>query len=386
VIIAILQMCFAVRAEISVLHGAELHWLFGGVLAPPFVALPLSSETMGISMLTYVFSKSNLWRAACCAVVLLSAAAVRGETWAERLGYDADKKVIIVHLQEMGLAYETNAAGRKLCEEGGACSSSAMAPCPWFADFAAWSREHKDADVGLALSLNSQRGNYRWQPVARDDQVRSLVDQKGLLWPVVMQTTVNAVVEEAEVELRAQILRAQLEGLQPTHLTTQMGALYTRLDLTHLYLGLAQEYWIPALVVELTPEHIERFRRLGVPLPDELAAAIQDYPLPKLDDLQFVPSGETYEEKKQGLLALVDGLSSGLTSVEFYPAVESPALRQIVDDAEQRLWDAQLLEDPDVKARLAADDVVLTTWREIMQRFEGTAEAKKPADAADAAH
>jgi chitin disaccharide deacetylase len=315
--------------------------------------------------------------------VFLAAHGARAETWAERLGFDADKKVIIIHAQEMGLCFETNAAGRQLFEQGIACSSSAMAPCPWFDDFADWSRAHKDADVGLALTLNNQSSHYRWQPLARDEQVRSLVDQKGFLWPTVMQTTVNADVTEVETELRAQILRAQLDGLEPTHFTTQMGALYTRLDLTRLYLGLAQEYWIPAVVVELTPEHIERFRGMGVPLPDELAVAIQEYQLPKLDDLQFVPSGATYEEKKQRLLKLIDGLSLGITSVEFYPAVESPALSHIVDDAEQRLWDAQLLHDPDITARLGADDVVLTTWREIMQRFEGTAEAKAPATTQD---
>lgn len=318
-----------------------------------------------------------------CLGVFMTTDGVSAETWAERLGFNADKKVIIIHAQEMGLCFETNDAVRQLLEQGATCSSSAMAPCPWFADFAHWSRAHKDADVGLALTLNSQSPHYRWQPVARDEQVRSLADQKGLLWPTVMQTTVNADVAEVEVELRAQILRAKLDGVQPTHFTTQLGALYTRLDLTRLYLGLAQEYWIPAVVVELTPEHIERFREMGVPLPEDLAVAIQEYPLPKLDDLQFVPSGATYDEKKQRLLELIDGLPSGITSVEFYPAVESPALSHIVDDAEQRLWDAQLLQDPEVGARLASDDVVLTTWREIMQRFEGTAEAKAPTTAQD---
>jgi len=257
-----------------------------------------------------------------CLCVFITTDGVSAETWAERLGFDADKKVIIIHAQEMGLCFETNDAVRQLFEQGSTCSSSAMAPCPWFADFADWSRAHKDADVGLALTLNSQNSHYRWRPIGRDEQVRSLVDQKGLLWPTLMQTTVNADVAEVEVELRAQILRAQLDGVQPTHFTTQLGALYTRLDLTRLYLGLAQEYWIPAVVVELTPEQIERFREMGVPLPEDLAVAIQEYPLPKLDDLQFVPSGATYDEKKQRLLELIDGLSSGITSVEFYPAVD----------------------------------------------------------------
>ncbi len=318
-------------------------------------------------------------RAATSLLALVAANCARSETWAERLGFDAGKKVIIIHAQEMGLCFETNAAGRRLCEQGAACSSTAMAPCPWFADYAAWSRGHKRADAGLALTLNSPWRRYRWQPLARDEQVGSLVDQEGFLWRTVMQTTVSADVEEVELELRAQIMRAQMAGLRPTHLTTELGTLFTRLDLAQLYLRLAREYWIPAVVVELTPEHIERFRHMGFPLPEELTEAIQDYPLPKVDDLQFAPAGATFEEKKQKFLQLIDGLSPGLTSVEIFPAVDSPALRRIVDDAQQRVWDAQLLQDHDVKARLAADDVEVTTWREIMQRFEGTTDAGAPA-------
>lgn len=339
---------------------------------------------MGFRMVSRTSDSTRLLRAVGCVAALLVADVAKCETWADRLGFDPEKKVLILHAQEMGLCFETNAAVKNLVEQGVAVSSTAMAPCPWFADLAAWSRAHQEADVGLALTLNNQCANYRWQPVADRDQVRSLVDQEGNLWPLVMQTTINANAEEVEIELRKQIERAQSKGLYPTHFTTHQGALYTRLDLTRLYLGLAQEYWIPAVVVELTPEHIERFQQQGLPLPDELAAAVQDYPLPKLDDLQFVPDGANYEEKKQRLLALIDGLSPGLTSLEFYPAVDSPALRQIADDADQRAWDAQLLEDPEVKARLGADDVRVTTWREIMQRFEGAADTEASAAEADA--
>ena len=38
--------------------------------------------------------------------------------------------------------------------------------------------------------------------------------------------------------------------------------------------------------------------------------------------------------------------------------------------AEQRVWQAQVLNDPEVQAFLKEQDVILTNWREIMQRFE----------------
>lgn len=300
-----------------------------------------------------------------------AAPTVRAETWAARLGYPEGQKVILLQTREMGLCYATNAADEQLWSEGVRHSSAAMAPCPWFADYVDRTRDYPKSDVGLTLTLNSEWPRYRWQPLAHDDAVASLVDQQGYLWTTTTQTLVSAAPADVESELHAQILHANLAGMRPTHLTTHLGTLYSRADLVEVYLKLAQSYWIPAVIIELTPDQLDRFRSMGFPLPDELVAAVQAYPLPKLDDLQFVESAESYEAKKAAFLELVDGLQPGLTSIALHPAVDEPALRRIVDNAEQRVWDLQLLVDPDIRDRLNAADVTLTTWQEIMDRFEG---------------
>ena len=48
------------------------------------------------------------------------------DTWAARLGYPADAKVVILHGSELGLSYETNAAGRNLFESGTLRSASGL--------------------------------------------------------------------------------------------------------------------------------------------------------------------------------------------------------------------------------------------------------------------
>jgi hypothetical protein len=141
--------------------------------------------------------------------------------------------------------------------------------------------------------------------------------------------------------------------------------------LIEVYLRIARQNWIPAMVVELTPEQVERFRRQGFPLPDDIIALLANYPLPKVDDLRIVGPADTYEAKKQGFLTLVRELSAGLTQIALHPAAESDALKRIMPDWQQRVWDARLMGDDDVRAALAADGVVLTDWREIMRRFQG---------------
>jgi len=296
---------------------------------------------------------------------------VQAETWAERLGYPADRKVLVLHAHEMGMCYETNSAIARLLQAGIIRSASAMAPCPWFADAADWSSQHAEADLGLELTINSEFDSYRWRPIAGDPLVATLLDSNRFFWQTTIQTMVNASAEDVERELLAQLALARSSGLRPTHLTTHLGTLVTRPDLIEVYLRLARQQWIPAMVVEVTPEHIERFRRQGFPLPDDLIQLFEDYPLPKLDDLRIMPPADTYEEKKQALLTVIRDLPPGLTQIALRPAAESDALKRITPDWQQRVWEAQLLADKDVQAALHGDDVVLTDWRDIMQRFEG---------------
>jgi predicted glycoside hydrolase/deacetylase ChbG (UPF0249 family) len=318
------------------------------------------------------------WAAAAAAQILQAA------TWADRLGFPADRKVVILHAHELGMCYETNAGVSQLLEAGLVRSASAMAPCPWFADAAEWRRDHADADVGLELTLNSELDHYRWKPASVGDLAPSLRDAEGFLWRSPIQTMVNASAEDVEHEVLAQIERAERAGLTPTHLTTHLGALITRPDLIEVYLRTARERWIPAVVVELTPAHVARFEEQGFPLPDDIIELVSSYPLPKVDDLRHIPETETFEQKKEQVLALLDGLKAGITQIAFRPAVASDALPRITEDWQQRVWDAQLFQDPDVAAALRAREIIVTDWKELMRRFEGAAdEPQADADSND---
>jgi predicted glycoside hydrolase/deacetylase ChbG (UPF0249 family) len=298
---------------------------------------------------------------------------VHAETWADRLGYPAGSKVVVLHANELGMCHETNAAWAKLLESGIVKSGSAIVPAPWFGDFAKRSVAHPNADIGIELTLNSEFDDYRWQPVA-SGLVPSLADGDGFLWRTPNQTASNASVEDVEFELLAQIERAKESGLDPSHLTTHLGTLVTRPDLIEVYLRIARQEWIPAMVVELTPEKIEQLAAQGYALPEDVIELFSDYPLPKVDDIRHVGPAESYDAKKQAFLKMLSELPPGITQISLRPAVASDALSSITDDAQQRAWDAELLADEEVRQALTTDGVVLTDWREIMRRFDGAPE------------
>ena len=171
---------------------------------------------------------------------LVASAPVWADTWAERLGYPARTKVLVLHANELGVSYETNAAGTKLLEEGLVGSAGAVVPAPWFSDLAKWTKVHPHADVGLELTLNSELSNYRWKPVLSTGVVPSLVGADDFLWLLPVQTMVNATADDVERELRAQINRARISGLDPSHLTTHLGTLVTRPDFMEVDLRIAR--------------------------------------------------------------------------------------------------------------------------------------------------
>lgn len=309
----------------------------------------------------------------------------RAAHWAERLGYPADARVVILQAAEMGVAYEFNAVGKQLAAEGPCRSFSVVAAAPWFQDFAQASRQEPMGDVGIALCFLSDGHGYRFGPVAPRNEVPSLVDNDGMFPSLTTRFELRATVADVEHELRAQIERARMAGLQPTHLNSQRGLLVLRHDLAKVYLQVSIDNWIPAVMVDLTPALLERFRAAGFPLEDEMVALVRAYPLPKLDDLYFSPVGETYEEKRERLFELLRTLPPGLTQIQFQPALDSPALPSITPDPQQRVWDAQLLADPQLKELLADEDIIVTNWKEVMERFEGAPRDVELSETEDAA-
>jgi len=306
-------------------------------------------------------------------VTLATGDRATARTWAETLGYPPEARVLIIHASQMGMSFETSHAGKQLLERGIVQSVDAMPPCPWFGEFSNWARENSKYDVGVSLTFTGEAKHYRWGPISPRSEVESLVDGDGFLPRASLQFINSADPEQVEQEMEAQLNYARKAGIRPGHLTAHQGILYLRTDLAKRYLNFAQKHWIPAVVVELTPEKLGKLREDGFPIQDEMVDLIAQYPLPKVDDFQIMPAGEHYEQKRDNFMQMVRGLSPGITQIVALPATESEALKQIDPNWQQRVWDAKLLSDPEVEAFLKSDGIVLTNWQEMMRRFEGEA-------------
>jgi predicted glycoside hydrolase/deacetylase ChbG (UPF0249 family) len=170
------------------------------------------------------------------------------KTVQERLGYPETARLLVIHADDLGMNHSVNRATFEALEKGWITSASILVPCPWFPEVARWAKDHPAADLGIHQALNSEWANLRWGPVSSIDKVPSLLDADGYFPADTDAVARHARIPEAEAELRAQIDRAQSNGIHPTHLDTHMATLFGSSELYKLYQRMGYQYGIPILV------------------------------------------------------------------------------------------------------------------------------------------
>ena len=285
-------------------------------------------------------------------------AALSAQTLAERLGYPPGTKLIIVHADDLGETHAVNAAAIKALEGGTINSASLMVPCPWFPEMADYAKSHPDADLGLHLTLTSERVYYRWGPVAPADKVPSLVDENGYFhhdWE--HNQHVNA--KEVEIELRAQIERALAMGVRPTHLDShQYRLIMNGKELFDAVLRVAHEYKLPVFVTrDWFAEHPYLQASLS---PSDIV----------LDHTVTIEAEVPPEKWAEFYLTALKNLQPGVTEFVIHPGFDDEELRAAT--RERSTWgsswrqrDYDFFTSDQFRQTLAQQHIQPITWREL---------------------
>jgi len=302
-----------------------------------------------------------------------SAAQAAGErTYAERLGWPAGTRAVIFHVDDAGMSHDSNMGTKKAIENGVASSLSIMMPCSWVPECAAWLRENPKVDAGIHLTLTAEWKHYRWGPVAGASAVPGLVDEGGYLWDSVPDVAAHATPDEVEAEMRAQIDKAIAMGIQPTHLDSHMGTCFQP-QFIERYVKVGIEKNIPVLMVGGHMQHIGAEAGQFKPLLRALSAQVWMAGLPVIDDLVTQPTrAKDYAERKKELLALLDNMKPGITEIIVHCTDPTEVFSHISGSGATRRAEMRLMTDPEVKAFIEAEGIVLTTWRELKERRERT--------------
>ncbi len=307
-------------------------------------------------------------------VFLLNFAHAQGKiTNAEKLGFQKGKKILLLHCDDAGMCEEANIAVQSYVLKGDVLSAAVMMPCPNAEEMVEWAKKHPTADIGVHLTLTSEWEKYRWTTLTDPKKVPGLIDPEGKMWHEVPDVVMHASAKEVETEIHAQIDKMIKMGYKPSHIDTHMGTLYGSADYAKVFFETAVKYNIPANAIDLSNKEVADFyRAAGYPINDEMIQYLEAYPLPKLDNFGSAPDGKSYEDKRDNFIKLVQSLKPGLTEIIFHPSIETENMKGITGSWQQRKWEAEIFSDPVMKQFFKDNDIEITTWTEIMKRFNKT--------------
>ena len=175
---------------------------------------------------------------------------------AQRLGYPADAKLVIINADDLGSCHSANVGVFECLATGTVTSATLMVPCPWAREA---SSRYRGEDVGVHLTVNAEYELYRWGPITH---APSLLGGDGGFPRTVEDVWDHADLDEVRRECRAQIERAILWGFDVSHLDAHMGTLQLRPEFFDVYLDLAVEFGLPLRMVSPAME-----RYVGLPGP-----------------------------------------------------------------------------------------------------------------------
>ncbi|MCY7349336.1 MAG: polysaccharide deacetylase family protein [Cytophagaceae bacterium] len=315
-------------------------------------------------------------------IIFFSSLNAFAQTYAEKLGFPAGKKVIILHVDDAGMSYDSNLGVIEAMEKGVANSTSVMMPCGWVADYFKHLKAHPNTDAGVHLTLTSEWDSYRWQPLVGKEKAPGLYDGQGSFWRSVAQVVEHATPDEVETEIRAQIARFRAFGIEPTHLDSHMGTLFApKFIERYVKVGIAEK--IPVMMPGGHNTLISRQQQGGEALMQavrSIGQTLWNAGLPVLDDLHNesygwnLPAGEKVTDDKlrrmktAKYIEALKACQPGLTMVIMHCTAPTEVFDKISNSGTTRKGDLLAMTDPDLRKFIEKEGIILTTWREVKER------------------
>ncbi|MBT2483605.1 MULTISPECIES: polysaccharide deacetylase family protein [unclassified Microbacterium] len=293
---------------------------------------------------------------------------------ADRLGLPPGARAIILNADDFGMCHAANTAIIDLLTAGRIDSATIMVPCGWSPEALAFAASRTDLDVGVHLVLTSEWTRYRWRPLT--GTCTSLVDEHGFFPTAVAAVETNATDDDVAAEIAAQLQAALDAGVDVTHLDNHMGSVYglaTGRDFMRQVFDVAVRHGLPFRLPR-SMDDTGADPALQAKL-DGAAAVADSLGVEIIDRLwshpfelagEGTPDEESYEQIRDGFVALLRAVPAGVTEIYLHPMVDDEELRHAVDiGAAKRGYELRLLSDSVVLQTMVDESLVRVGWRDL---------------------
>ena len=279
------------------------------------------------------------------------------ENIAQKLGYNKEDKLLIIHADDLGLSNSVNKASFKAFKDGSINSASIMMTCEKILEVSEFSKNNPDFDLGVHLTTTSEWKNYKWDGVLDSSKIPSLINKKGNLYKNVKLVTLNADAVELKRELQAQIDLAKSLGINISHIDSHEGALFFNKEFFKVYLELASENKLAVFVPDIVTAQFDS----NLTQPENLVV---------IDNLYMAQNGMNLEDFESFYLDILDNLEPGLSQILVHLGYDDDEMKKITVDhpdfgSKWRLYDFNVISSQKFKKRLIKNNIKLVNWKEI---------------------
>ncbi len=292
-------------------------------------------------------------------------------------------RYLIINADDFGMCRGANLAVMDLLtdKDSALTSSTVMTPCAWAPEACQFASKHPELAIGVHLTFTSEWSKYRWAPV-NTSNTDSLRDGEGFMFHESDEFEKNAKVEEVIGEIKAQVARCKVLGLDnPSHLDNHMGSLYGietgRFELLQATLGVCGEMGLPfrlpskitaemfsnsMLEINIDADMVNAAFGQITGYADSLRVALPDYLIP---NEWGGPQDESYESFREYLLTMYANMPEGITETYLHPSLETDDLKGTSSVWWRRTWEYKVMKDPATKQHLEAHNIQLINYRDL---------------------
>lgn len=285
----------------------------------------------------------------------------------KKLGYSDTDRLVIIHVDDVGMCHASVQAYKDLWEFGTITSGAVMVSCSWFLAAAEMARQNPQMDLGVHATLNAEWDTYRWEPLSTRDPASGLIDTQGYFHRTVEAVVQSATVEAVGAELNLQVEHALSAGIDVTHIDSHMG---TILDpkFVQSYLQAGASRLIPNMLPRASAKGFDMVgvdeQALGMftPILDQL----ENQGLPMLDGLFAMPL-EHDNDHIGAAKRLLSEVPVGITHFLFHPSIDTPELRAICPDWKARVANYNAFISQEIKNFIKNEGIQMIGYRAIRE-------------------
>ena len=275
----------------------------------------------------------------------------------EKLGYNKNDKLLIIHADDIGLSKSVNKASFLALKEGFVNSGSIMMPCENIDEVGKFAKENPNIDLGLHLTVTSEWRDYKWDGVAVSSEIPSMIDENGNLFENKKKFTLNANPEDLKKELQSQIDLAKSMGINPTHIDSHEGALFFDQSLFKTYLDIGEENKLPVFVPSDVAVHFDK-----------------KFPKPKnvviIENFYMASPDLKFSEWENYYLNILNNLKPGISELIVHLGYDDKEMQEITIEhpnfgSKWRDLDMEIVSSEKFRKALVDNNIKLVTWKEI---------------------